>query len=373
MDLKEIKEIKGLTLIALTITIVVLLILAGITINYGINGVDQANENKYLSELNMVQNAVLQRYTKAGLTKEDYPGEEITALQEVQSIIDEIEGKTGQNITLKGLDGYYKLTESNGGLKNLGIKGTEDEYIVNYTTGEVINISKKVTDEGKPLYVYAKESSYIADGLVLHLDAINNTGKGHEDTATIWKDLSGNNNDAIIKGGATWGENYLSFDGVDDYGGIKDSESMKPENQTIEVIVNQESKEAINRDGRAIYFVKWPGYTLEINKDGTFTYGKNQNQSYLKSNTKANLGEIYSVVGTYETGSKTAKLYLNGVYENQHEVSQTAYNNSDITIGSYSTHDYLNGKIYSIRMYNRALSEDEILSNYKVDCERYGL
>ena len=42
-------------------------------------------------------------------------------------------------------------------LNNLGITKSENEYIVNYETGEVINFTTKVTESGKPLYIYAKE------------------------------------------------------------------------------------------------------------------------------------------------------------------------------------------------------------------------
>ena len=51
---------------------------------------------------------------------------------------------------------------------------------------------------------------YVEDGLILHYDAINNTGSGHSNNITTWKDLSGNSNDAIITGGI-WENNSLRF------------------------------------------------------------------------------------------------------------------------------------------------------------------
>ena len=62
---------KGITLIALVITIVVLLILASIGIGGAITGVDESTDQKLKSELKMVQHAVLQRYTKYSLTKDE--------------------------------------------------------------------------------------------------------------------------------------------------------------------------------------------------------------------------------------------------------------------------------------------------------------
>ncbi len=159
----NLKNEKGITLIALVVTIVVLLILAGITINIGTQSIKDSREDALLSELGMVQNAVLQRKTKADLTtNEAYPGDKID-IATVNSVIAEINSQqTEEDIELKDNSegkesNYYLLTTSNNGLNNLGITNSESEYIVNYETGEVINSTTKVTESGKPLYIYAKE------------------------------------------------------------------------------------------------------------------------------------------------------------------------------------------------------------------------
>ncbi len=158
----NLKNEKGITLIALVVTILVLLILAAITINVGKQSIKDAREDTLLSELGMVQNAVLQRKTKADLTDEAYPGDKVD-IATVNSVIAEINSQQiGENIKLKdnsaGKDNnYYLLTTSNNGLNNLGISKSENEYIVNYETGEVINFTTKVTESRKPLYIYAKE------------------------------------------------------------------------------------------------------------------------------------------------------------------------------------------------------------------------
>lgn len=161
----NLKNQKGITLIALVVTIVVLLILAGITINMGTQSIKDSREDTLLSELGMVQNAILQRKTKIDLTDETdeaYPGDKID-IATVNSVIAEINSQqTGEDIELKDNsegkeNNYYLLTTSNNGLNNLGITKSENEYIVNYETGEVINSTTKVTESGKPLYIYAKE------------------------------------------------------------------------------------------------------------------------------------------------------------------------------------------------------------------------
>ena len=116
-----------------------------------------------LSELGMVQNAILQRKTKADLTNEDYPGETIAEANiNLEETIEEINNNRTsgeEEITRKDHDDshYYFLSTENGGLEELGITNSEDAYIVNYETGEVINYTTKLTETGKPLYIYARE------------------------------------------------------------------------------------------------------------------------------------------------------------------------------------------------------------------------
>lgn len=149
------RENKGITLVALVITIVILLIISGISITGTITGKKETQESVQISELKMIQQAILERYTKAQLTKETLPGTSID-ISEVQSMINEINNKTEENINLKGKD-YKRLNKSD--LEKLGITGEEDSYIVNYNTGEVINETSKTTKSGKALYIYAKSEN----------------------------------------------------------------------------------------------------------------------------------------------------------------------------------------------------------------------
>ncbi len=160
---KNMKNEKAITLIALVITIVALIILSSIVVNIGKNSIKESKEDAMLSELGMIQNAILQRKTKADLTKETYPGQMITtagiSLEEVIDEINENKASGEETIIRKDTnnDHYYLLSNENGGLEDLGITNSEDAYIVNYETGEVINYTTKLTGTGKPLYIYARE------------------------------------------------------------------------------------------------------------------------------------------------------------------------------------------------------------------------
>lgn len=148
----NIRKNKGITLITLVITVVLLLIISGISITGTLRGHEETEDVSQISELNMIQHVILERYTKAQLTKETLPGIQID-IKEVQSIIEEIKSISGEDISLKGTE-YKQLSTAD--LENLGVTKEDDTFIVNYKTGEVINASKKVTKSGKALYIYAK-------------------------------------------------------------------------------------------------------------------------------------------------------------------------------------------------------------------------
>ena len=157
MSKNKIYNNKGITLISLAITIVVLIILASVSTYVGVNSLNQSKENTQLSELGIVQQVILENYTKYELTgNEQYlVGTKITDYSEMKKIEKEINDKIKDDITLKitaetydGIKGqetegaqkeyyYYELDQSD--LKKIGITQESEKYIVNYATGEVIN------------------------------------------------------------------------------------------------------------------------------------------------------------------------------------------------------------------------------------------
>ena len=163
MNLKNKKSIeknqKGVTMIALIITIIVLLIIASISIGSALDSHETAAKNKLLTEVGMVQHAALERYTKqVTIGNEDFPGEEYTSKSEIEADIDKIknDSKLSEILNNTTPEDYYFLDKN--ALKNLGVTVTEDSYIINYKLGIAINATVQVTEDGQPLYVYSKDS-----------------------------------------------------------------------------------------------------------------------------------------------------------------------------------------------------------------------
>ena len=168
---------KGVTLMILVITIVVLLILIGIAYEYGVTEMHEVSNKKMEAELEIVQEAIMQRYalikssnqigviapkisSNAPITSEtekDRPdrlvGTRIASSSEIsnqgfENVNPIISYSTNENN--RKFEEYYYLLDEND-LSDLGIeKGSNPNdsvkkrsYIVNYSTGEVFDVGNK--------------------------------------------------------------------------------------------------------------------------------------------------------------------------------------------------------------------------------------
>ena len=150
----KLKCSKGITMVSLVITIAVMCILAGVGIIGGIVGINQTKDSKLTSELTMVQHAVLEQYVKYKTTKDSIylVGNKITKEQANAIAIDI--GVMLENIpdTYTNKD-YYILDKAS--LTEIGIEDSEDQYLINYVSGEVINMTQKRLSNDDPLYMRA--------------------------------------------------------------------------------------------------------------------------------------------------------------------------------------------------------------------------
>ena len=150
----NIKQKNGITLVSLIITIVIMGMLSAIALTVSTNLTQKASDSKLISDLEVIQQAILQQYSKYKLTKDNSNLLGIKCnLQEVQDIA------TNLGINLVDIPDnysnkeYYRLDMA--ALKHMKIDNITDEYIVNYISGEVINITVKRTSDNKPLYTKA--------------------------------------------------------------------------------------------------------------------------------------------------------------------------------------------------------------------------
>lgn len=159
---------RGITIVSLVITVVVLTIIVGITLVSGIDpneDLEKMKSSVLKSELAQVQQIVLETYIKykqtdntnlligtyqssstvyiysLGFEKKYGSYEEFTTLR-----------NNVQNAISYSISYYYTINSDD--LEKLGISGSNESYLVNYYTGEVINMSTVVIN-GEVLYMGA--------------------------------------------------------------------------------------------------------------------------------------------------------------------------------------------------------------------------
>lgn len=174
---KNLQEKSGITLIALSVTIVVLTILAGVSIgaSKGMkNNIARSKEITAMSDASKIQQAVIETYIKYRQMKNStfLKGTKIkyaeaknieSTFQEIDSSISLKETQNYDEIEIEVGKYYYKLTKSD--LEALGLSNidSKDEFVVNYSTGEVFNISNPKTALGNAVYLYGKEDAVIPE------------------------------------------------------------------------------------------------------------------------------------------------------------------------------------------------------------------
>ncbi len=234
---------------------------------------------------------------------------------------------------------------------------------------------------GGDLYkIYEEQAGkdvYISNGLLVRYDAINNTGTGtHSNTATTWKNLAGSSNYDGQLHGATFKTNYLSLDGTDDWVAIGDLSGKKSYTLDITFQLFTSDKSVYicsSAQNGGLQFITTPANYMRFQVYSDKKYQTNSSTVALSTS------KIYNIVGTYD-GSHT-QLYFNGVLNNTANITgefgdpanKTIFvlggNPSGTTIES--SYPYAKMNVYTCRLYDRALSAEEVKHNYDIDNSLY--
>lgn len=201
-----------------------------------------------------------------------------------------------------------------------------------------------------------------------------------------WLDSSLAHNDGIVYNGANFssnakiGSNAGTFDGVDDYVRIANSPSLNPKNQiTVAAWYNPRSfsgsgSDSIVDKGYASHTTPYYQYHLgvsgnqNLNNPAAFSFTVAVGGVPRSAGTAPNSwipGNWYYLVGTYD--GATVKLYINGILaKSTPATGMLSDYGKDVHIGRFSNiNSFLPGLIDEVRIYNRALSDTEILEHYR--------
>ena len=233
----------------------------------------------------------------------------------------------------------------------------------------------------------------IIDGLLLYVDAAN--PKSYPGNGTIWSDISKTGDNGTLVNGPTFdsaNNGSIVFDGVDDYVNFSELTPANTLNTfsfglwfspaititpgslaTFSMLMEaQDQRFASSRPDNYIYFLT-NGELLFA----TFTPTNN----VVSLQTTWSSDEWYQVFCTYEPITGEKKLFINGELENSVTGVTGNYFNTftHFGLGAYnapsifSPTNAFNGNISNFKIYNRTLSDEEILQNYNATRSRFGI
>jgi hypothetical protein len=261
-----------------------------------------------------------------------------------------------------GGNGYY-----NGLIDDVRIYNyarTEEQIRQDYNAGLVAHIGPQSSCDRDP-------GSCMTEGLVGYWDFEEGEGGGTSDKSgqgndgTLYNDPSWDTGIIPLSGGKTGG-GALSFDGVDDYVNIGASSLNINSNYTISAWFKADSFSA----GSGL--VEWGEEAVGKRRGMIIWNGGSGSNYYLVSSTfNSNiLGSTSLNTGVWYYGAVivdslgNAKIYLNGKEDASGTNTLNAYVYTSTNIGRTSYPEWFNGSIDEVRIYNRALSVEEVRYHY---------
>jgi len=223
------------------------------------------------------------------------------------------------------------------------------------------------------------------NGLVLYLDAGNT--KSYIGSGSTWNDLSELNNTATMYGTTPFSTDgrgcfdFASATGVNSANstlGFTFNSNMVPTtgNFTFECWV----KNPANTSGQTGMFSNaggGDGYRFGVGYDGVYCLiGPNYTEFGISFTSNLNSALWYHVVTTWDrTSAYKINLYRNGSYQNNGGIpsTQTAMQNGAPGIVRSPCCGIYTGKLAIMKVYNRLLTETEIVQNYNANKSRFGL
>jgi hypothetical protein len=228
---------------------------------------------------------------------------------------------------------------------------------------------------------FSNGPTIVTNGLVLSLDA--GDRNSYPGSGTTWTDVSGNGNNGTLTNGPTFNSangGSIFTDGTDDFISTPYSGSAA-DSYTFSAWFNNdnysERKFILNR-GRDGAGSGW-SLLLSISTSGIavagvvptvpFVVGLETTGTIVQS-----LNTWYHITGVWTAGS-SIRCYVNGVLDGTVSTSGTNLRTSTDGwwIGSVSTTLFTSGYNAIAQVYNRVLSDREILQNYNAVKSRFGL
>lgn len=210
------------------------------------------------------------------------------------------------------------------------------------------------------------------DSLIGMWDGIRNAGAvlPHNPTSAEWVDLSAGGHNMTVQTGGSWGENCFVSD--PNYYGTATLATNIENVMTIECVCVFNSagpgRVAVQMDNRGSKSLDSGARWVARRKANTINF-----TAYGSYFAAPSVGVTATFSGVFSSStSDTVAGYLNGVPQTITESGMYGLGDAVRGVSPYNIYR-MDGKVYCIRVYNRALSSGEILANHKIDKIRFGL
>lgn len=220
----------------------------------------------------------------------------------------------------------------------------------------------------------------------LLFDAKWNDKYGSIDTQTadilFWSDLTGNGNDGTLQSfnntsTSGWGDNCLTFDGLDDI--VRYPGNISSGDFTIElyIYVFPTQYKIYGRLFAEDEKTGYPSLCLKTASDeskGNISLCGNGVVDHGLPNTTNVLGKLVQIDYVFKADGKRFYLYMNGEQKHTRTVPRAASTIPEASLGNRIADNTraLKAKYYNFIIYDKALSQDEMKANLSLNTARFG-
>lgn len=200
-----------------------------------------------------------------------------------------------------------------------------------------------------------QEGEYVSKGLVFHLD-------GADATTSTWIDKIGGI-EFTMHNVTLDGNGGVEFNGKNSYGNYPNNLDFPSVTHTIEVVTRRASI------SMACVFM--------INAADNVAFGFSSGSSYIVTKSgNSNPGYTFNIIdnGLHVYSVKANNAFSDGNTMKLHGYDTWFLRQGGTFVGSRSADNAMYaGTVYQIRIYNRQLSDKEILHNQAIDMAKYGI
>ncbi len=215
----------------------------------------------------------------------------------------------------------------------------------------------------------------VTDGLVLCLDATDI--KSYSGSGTTWYDRSTNGNNGTLTNGPIYSSadgGSIAFDGSNDYVNCGNNSTLNLSTFTSSSWVYPRNLSIRNNIVSKEQSANWVYAVGQVSNKITFWIN---NGSWIQQDSVSNITLNTWIYITVSYDGNIKKIYINDLFDSQQNASGMILNSSTpVAIGAQSqnfTASLLNANIAQVSIYNRALSQAEVLQNYNAQKARYKL